>query len=983
MDDKAQKNKFQGTLNLPQTDFSIRANASIKEPEILKRWDDENIAQKATEKNSGSKKFILHDGPPYANGNLHIGHALTYVLKDIVCKAKRMQGFHAPLVPGWDCHGLPIELKVTTERGLEKDRNSIDRITFKKYCREYAKHWISVQTKELKELGKLADYDHAYLTMSPSYESFTVRALAKFIEQGYIERKLKTVPWCGSCQTVLATAEIEYKDRKDPSIYVQFPLPDQTARMTFPFLFEKKPNLRLSFLVWTTTPWTLPLNRAVVLNPSAVYVVLQGKEENQAIIVARELADKLCALVGIEKFELAEADSVVFKNKQAEHPFIDGQLVPVLLDDSVMVSEGTACMHSAPGCGPEDYLLGVKNGLEIYSPLSDDGRYTKGILPTELEGKSITEAQGWVIQTLLDKGNLLHKASISHSYPHCWRCRNGLMFRATSQWFCDLQKNDLVKRSRQEIENITFIPERGEARLDSFIANRSEWCISRQRQWGVPIPAILCSECGWSFLQADFVNKVADYVAKEGVEFWDRMTAELLVELGLLPTDFACGDCKNKNLSRFKLERDILDVWFDSGVSSYAVLAQDQKNLGVPADAYFEGSDQHRGWFQSSLLCGMVIFGQAPMKTIATHGFIVDEQKRKMSKSVGNVIAPGDIMTKYSRDILRLWVAGADFEGDLVISEKLLQNVAEVYKKIRNTCRFMVANLYDFDIATDAIEIDQMWALDQYALSTVHELDKKVRAAYDAYNFSGVVQAINNYCTNELSAVYLDILKDRLYVEKADGLARRSAQTALYHILDCMTHLLAPVLSFLSEELSDFYQKNKQASIHLQDMPQIVDVWELLKHNLTGDAARVYGPTQNDATAVYATQKQGQWNMLIALRAAVLKAIEPLREQSIVKHPYEAVVSLYIDPVSDEGALFESFMQELAAKEDIVRFFKDWLIVSHVTMLDSARDCGQSGLPWLAVRVERAQGTKCPRCWQWTDSRHVDGLCGRCEQVVG
>ncbi len=961
MDDKAQKSKFQETLNLQRTDFSIRANAQIKEPEILKRWDDEHIAQKATEKNSGSKKFILHDGPPYANGHLHLGHALTYVLKDIVCKAKRMQGFHAPLVPGWDCHGLPIELKVTTERGLENNRDSVDRITFKKYCREYAEHWIQVQTKELKELGKLADFAHPYLTMSPSYESLTVRALAKFIEQGYIERKLKTVPWCASCQTVLATAEIEYKDRKDPSIYVQFPLPSQTARTIFPFLFEKKPDLHLSFLVWTTTPWTLPLNRAVVLNPSAVYAVLQGKTENQGIIVAKDLADKLCAQIGIEKIELAEADAVVFKGKQAEHPFIQGLQVPVLLDDSVLVSEGTACMHSAPGCGPEDYLLGIKNGLEIYSPLSDDGRYTKGILPTELEGKSIADGQGWVIQTLIDNGRLFHKASISHSYPHCWRCRNGLMFRATSQWFCDLQKNDLVKRSLEEIEKITFVPARGQARLHSFIANRSEWCISRQRQWGVPIPAILCNDCGWSFLSAEFVNNVADHVAKEGVEFWDRMAPIALVELGLLPKDFACGSCGNKNWGHFKLERDILDVWFDSGVSSYAVLSQEPKRLGVPADLYFEGSDQHRGWFQSSLLCGMIIFGHAPMRGIATHGFIVDEHKRKMSKSLGNVIAPGDIMTKYSRDILRLWVAGANFEDDLVISEKLLANVAEVYKKIRNTCRFMVANLYDFDITKDAVETNQMWAIDHYALATLHELDKKVRVCYDTYNFSGAVQAINNYCTNELSAVYLDILKDRLYVEKTDGLARRSAQTAIYNILDVLTRLLAPILSFLAEELSDFYQKGKQQSIHLQEFSPVLDIWDFLNQ----------------------ISKQGQWNMLVLLRAAVLKAIEPLREQGIIKHPYEAVVTLYVDPISDEGMLLKSFIQELEVREDKIRFFKDWLIVSNVTFVDHVQNLEQSGLPWLGVKIERAQGVKCPRCWQWTDSKHADGLCARCAMVVG
>jgi isoleucyl-tRNA synthetase len=955
MDDKAQKNPFQDTLNLPKTDFSIRANAQVKELEILAGWETDDIAQRAMIKNKGKKKFILHDGPPYANGHLHIGHAMTYILKDIVCKSKRMDGFHAPLVPGWDCHGLPIEHKVTTERGLEKDKSSIDRVELKKWCREFAANWIEIQKVELKELGKLADYKNYYSTMSPGYEASIIRSFATFVEKGYIERKLKTVPWCASCQTVLATVEIEYKDRKDPSIMVLFPLPDAAAHMTFPFLLEKKPNLKISFAVWTTTPWTLPLNRAVVLNPSAVYSVLQGRTPDEAIIVAQALADKVCAQIGIEKVELAECDSVVFDGKQAEHPFVDDLLVPLLLDDMVQISEGTACLHSAPGCGPDDYMFGVKKGLEIFSPLSPDGRYTKGIAPAELEGMAITDGMIWVLRKLTEKGRLLYKASITHSYPHCWRCLNGLMFRATSQWFCNLQKNDLVKKALGAIEKIKFTPARGQARLHAFTENRTEWCISRQRHWGTPITALLCNSCGWSFLDAAFIKKVADRVETEGIEFWDRMSFERLITEGLLDKNFACGDCGNNDSAKFTLERDILDVWFDSGVSSAAVLAKDPENLDVPADLYFEGSDQHRGWFQSSLLCGMVLFDQAPMHGIATHGYVVDEQHRKMSKSLGNGVAPSDVMKKHSRDILRLWVAAANYEDDVVISEKLLQSVAEMYRKIRNTSRFMIANLYDFDIATDAVPVEKLMELDAYALMTLKQLQDKVREHYDAYNFAAVTHALNNYCTTTLSSMYLDILKDRLYVEQPDGFARRSAQTVLYHILDVMTRLMAPVLSFLAEEISDFYQKGKAESIHLQDF-----VTEVPHRALDANA----------------------WELLETLRESVIKAIEPYREKGIVKHPYEAVVQLQIDASTDQGQALNAFKDALASREDAVRFFKDWFIVSDVQFVDALAESAPSSLAWAGIAVDRAQGVKCPRCWQWTASSHEAGLCVRCNDVL-
>jgi len=984
-DQNAPKNPFQDTLNLPKTEFPIRAHAQQKEPEILKRWEESDLYTQASIKNKGGKRFVLHDGPPFANGHLHMGHALSYILKDIVCKAKRMEGYHVNLLPGWDCHGLPIELKVTTEKGIEKDRSSMDRVTFKKYCREFAQQWIAIQDKELKELGKLADYKHAYLTMNPGYEASILRAFATFVEKGYIERKLKTVPWCASCQTVLATAEIEYKDRSDPSLYVLFPLPDQTAQAIFPWLFEKNPKLSLHLAVWTTTPWTLPLNRAVVLNPSAVYQVVQGRTPDEAFIVAKERAQAVCSDVGLPHIELAECDSVVFENRTVQHPFITDFLVPVLLDEMVQIADGTACLHSAPGCGPEDYLLGVKNGLDIFSPLSPDGRYTKGIQPETLEGMSIAEAQGAVIEILKNNNHLLFKGSIKHSYPHCWRCRKGLMFRATNQWFCDLNRHDLIQRALDAIEKITFVPERGKARLHSFISSRSEWCISRQRQWGVPITALICNQCGWSLLNADMIRAVADRVAKEGIEFWDRMTPALLEKENIISGPCTCQVCGNNNPEQFSLERDILDVWFDSGTSSYAVLVNGEVDLGgVPADAYFEGSDQHRGWFQSSLLCGMVLYDHAPMKTIITHGFIIDEHKRKMSKSLGNGIAPDEVMTKFSRDILRLWVAGADFEDDMVMSEKLLVNVSEMYRKIRNTLRFLIANIYDFDITTDAVEVVDMCALDQYALARLHDLSVNVRQAYDAYHFSAVVQSINEYCTNDLSAVYLDILKDRLYVEKPTSQIRRSAQTVLYHILDVLTHLLAPTLSFLAEETSDYYQKGKTESIHLQDFPAVLDVWSHLATTMVKEYPLHQSGPQARESADFVVAKQGQWVMLEMLRTAVLKAIEVRREQGTIKHSYESHVTIWLDPTSKEYELFNVLRQELHQRnEDVLRFLKDWFIVSTVTLVTEPGSLDSSLVEWARVAVEHAHGTKCPRCWRWDLTQHADNLCMRCHSVVG
>ncbi len=978
------KNPYQDTLNLKKTEFPIRANAATKEPELLEAWKEQKLDAKTWTENSDKKKFVLHDGPPYANGNIHLGHVLNKTLKDIIAKFKRMSGFHVPVKPGWDCHGLPIELKVAAElKAAGKDE--VSKREFKKHCREYADKWIKTQKKEFEDLGVFMDWQHPYITMAPEYEGSILKAFAKFVQGGYIERKGKTVPWCASCQTVLASAEIEHKDRKDPSIYVNFPIGKDLAKEKFTKLLEQNPNLDISFLVWTTTPWTLPLNRAVVLNPKAKYVLLQGTDANKAFIVAKDLADKICGILKIDKKVLAEFDSKEFENKKIEHPFIENITIPVLLDNMVLLQEGTACLHSAPGCGPEDYILGIKNKLEIFSPLSSDGKYTKGIQPEELEDMPIIEGQIWVLRKLIELGRLQHKVSIRHSYPHCWRCHNGLMFRATDQWFCDLNKNDLVEKTLKEIEKLKFIPDWGKERLHAFVSNRSEWCISRQRAWGVPIPALLCKKCDNAYLDASFVEKIADCVTKDGIEFWDDLTFEQMQELSFLPKDFSCKSCGNKDFKEFRKETDILDVWFDSGVSHYAVLDKDPKNLGVPADLYLEGSDQHRGWFQSSLLSSMIINHKSPTKAFLTHGFIVDEKGHKMSKSVGNVIAPDKIIKKYSRDILRLWVAASDYQNDISLSENILKNVSEVYRKIRNTSRFMVSSLYDFDIKKDAVSFDKLLKIDQYALANLDQINKKVLDCYGNYNFVGVVQTINNYCTNDLSAVYLDIAKDRLYIEKADGNLRRSAQTVIYNILDTLTRLIAPVLSFLAEEISDFYQKDKKDSIHLQHFAQVIDVWEVLGKNslMFHEVAMQDGlkfPTAQSST--YAMGMQNVWNILQELRDAVLKSIEQKRVSGLVKHSLEAKVKLYLDPKNEQVKVLQDFINNLKTSEDLTRFFKDWFIVSQFEFANSIDDLDKTELPWAFVSVDHADGVKCPRCWQWSVTEDPTELCDRCKKVL-
>jgi isoleucyl-tRNA synthetase len=995
----SEKNKnYRDTLNLPQTDFPMRAGAQITEPKILEGWERDDLYHRSIKENQDSDKFVYHDGPPYANGHIHIGHAFGKILRDIVCKSERMFGKRVYFTPGWDCHGLPIEFKVSEEKGWDKTETPVDPLELKKECRAYASGWIEIQREEFKRLGIIADWENPYVTMSPEYEASILQGFAKFVEGGYIERRERTVPWCPSCNTTLAAAEIEHKDRDDNSCYVLFKVEDESAKK-----IDAAKGLELSFLVWTTTPWTLPLNRGLMLLESAEYAVVK-KDENSAFILAKDLVEKVCKKAGINPEVLAVFKGSYFKDVKALHPTEQGRVVPVVYDSMVSLSDGTAVVHTAPGCGPEDYLVGVKNKLEIYSPISEKGLYTEGVFPAELKGMHVFKGQAWMLEYLEKSGALFLKETLNHSYPYCWRCHKPLIFRATKQWFCNLDKNDLVRKSLEEIDNISFSPEWGKTRLQAFVGTRTEWCISRQRQWGVPITALKCGDCKESaHLTKELVLSVAENVAKDGIEYWDTVSVDQLKKDGAIPADLKCEKCSGSN---FVKEQDILDVWFDSGVSNFAVLAKDPAQ-GVPADLYLEGSDQHRGWFQSSLFASMIINGHTPTKAILTHGFVVDKNRRKMSKSVGNVVAPDEIIKKYSVDVLRLWTATADYETDIAISEQIISTTFEAYRKIRNTCKFMLSNLYDFDEAIncvpskaacapapyngkfDGFEVVEpdgkqkeisLTTVDRMILGKLVTISRDIKKAYKEHQFSLIFNRLNTFCVNDLSAEYLDIVKDRLYVEAQSGNIRRSAQMTIDIILGTITRLMAPILSFLAEEVSNHHHKKIEgceieniSSIHLQTFVDENEIEELVN---AWDAEFVGGtPHKKHDISKF-------WSSLENLRAQVFKAIETKRETGEIKHSLESCVSIFIDEKDENGKRLLDLLPGFEKFEGQNRFLTDWLIVSDLKIVESPDGLEKTGLDWLSVSAKHAAGTKCPRCWHWEETDCPDDLCTRCKELL-
>lgn len=954
--DTQTKQSYENTLNLPRTDFPIRAQSAVYDPQVLARWAEQDLYRKTFEHNAGKSKFILHDGPPYANGDIHLGHAYNKILKDIYIKYERMNGKHAPCIPGWDCHGLPIELKVTTQHP------TLGGAELKKACREYAQNWIEVQRESFKKLGVLMDFARPYATMDHGYEASIVRAFGQFVKKGYIQKKLKTVPWCASCQTVLAAAEIEYQERKDPSVYVLFPLQAQDVAKLVPSLLDKKVGL----LVWTTTPWTLPLNRAVVIHPKAKYAVVQS--EDQYFIVAADLVEKLSVLMEKPMQKVAELSPDELVGLHVQHPFIDN-IVPVIADGMVSLEDGTACVHSAPGCGPEDYELGVRNKLEIYSPLTADGKYSVDIKPQELVGMPVADGQFWVMKKCAEVGNLFFKQNIKHSYPHCWRCRNGLIFRATVQWFCDLSKNNLQEKAVAAIDSISMVPEKSNNRFKAAVGGRLEWCLSRQRAWGVPIPALMCVDSDYVYATPEFIEKVAQGIEQNGIEYWDTVDISQIA-----PADLKCPKTGSTN---FIKEKDILDVWFESGVSHYAVL-KDNPTQAIPANMYLEGKDQHRAWFQSALLTGLVLEDQAPMKEIVTHGFTVDDKGRKMSKSLGNVVSPQELIDQLGTDGLRLWVTSNDCDSDPVVSKVLLHNVSEVYRKIRNTCRFLISNLYDFDISKDAVAHDQLLEIDKYALYQLQVVNFKLHAAYQKRDLAAVYHELADYCVKELSALYLDIIKDRLYVEKADSLKRRSAQTVCWYILDTLNHLMAPILSITSELISDHYVRNKTQSVHLNNMTDLSKFDVLFKDAKYRSLDLPEYIIREDKLLTQEQFEVGVWGRLRDIRSHILRILEQKRNEEVIKHSRDAQVTLFVDTDFAGYEQVQAFKKLLEQSgQSFTDFLEEFCIVSQARYEQQ----GDAIVPGLYISVDKAEGQKCARCWQFKKLQSED-LCLRCFDIV-
>ncbi|ACH40642.1 isoleucyl-tRNA synthetase [Citrifermentans bemidjiense Bem] len=922
---------YKETLNLPQTNFPMKGNLPQREPEMLKHWEQVEIDKKIEEAGKSKPRYVLHDGPPYANGHIHIGHALNKILKDIVLKSKRMEGFAAPYVPGWDCHGLPIELQV--EKNLGSKKHEISKLEMRKLCREYAAKFVAIQRAEFERLGIFGEWDTPYLTMNASYEGAIARELARFAENGGLYKGKKPVHWCSSCGTALAEAEVEYADHKSPSVFVKFPLKEELGSVV-PELAGKK----ASMVIWTTTPWTLPANLAIAIHPDLDYVALK-LESGDVVIVADGLKESFLKEIGAEGELLAKFPSRLLEKRLARHPFYEQDSV-ILLGEHVTLEAGTGCVHTAPGHGQEDYELGLKEGLDIYNPVDNRGRFYENI--QFFGGQFVFDANKNVIEKLIEVGALLGQKEISHSYPHCWRCKKPIIFRATEQWFISMERNDLRGKALEAINSVNWIPKWGRERIYGMIENRPDWCVSRQRSWGVPITAFYCKSCGNVLADGKIMHQIADLFAEHTSDIWYDWEASRF-----LPEGTCCPSCGK---SEFDKETDILDVWFDSGVSHAAVLEL-RDNLSSPADMYLEGSDQHRGWFHSSLLASVGTRGRAPYKNVLTHGFVMDGAGRKMSKSVGNVVAPEDVIKKFGGDVLRLWVAAQDYRDDLRISQEILTRLSESYRRIRNTCRYILGNINDFNPDTDLVAYADMPELDRWAMHQLELLKEKVLASYKDSEFHILYHAVNGFCTVEMSAFYLDILKDRVYTSKSSSVARRSGQTVMYLILDALVRMVAPVLSFTAEEVWAEMPGTRESSVHLAQFPALA-------------------PEVKDEALAQ------RWEKIIKVRAEVSKALELARVKKVIGHSLDAAVA--IKASGDTEALLKEFAGELA----------QIFIVSKAEL--AAQVGGEvyqaEGIEGLEVGVTAAPGEKCERCWCYDeqigqDSEHPT-LCPKCLAAV-
>ena len=930
---------YKATLNLPKTDFPMKANLTVAEPRMLAWWEEIGIYKRLRQVAADRPLWILHDGPPYANGHIHLGHVLNKVLKDVIVKSRSMAGFNAVYVPGWDCHGLPIEHQVDRMLGLDQPgvdvRRAMDPVEKIRRCREYALKFIDIQREEFKRLGVFGDWDHPYMTMAPAYEGVIVREFGRLVGRGLVHKGLKPVHWCMHCKTALAQAEVEYEDERAPSVYVRFPLVGPLPAVPS----APKPSLA----IWTTTPWTLPANLAIAVHPEEDYVALEGRGET--LIVAAKLADTFAALAGLERpRRLATIPGQALAGLEYRHAWIDrtGTVAPAPF---VAMDTGTGLVHIAPGHGEEDYELGRALGLRIYNPVDDDGRFTPEV--EHFAGLTVWEANPRIVAHLQAHGALIAQIPFAHTYPHCWRCKNATLFRATEQWFAALDKQALRERTLNAIRrNVQWVPPWGEDRIYNMIAHRPDWTLSRQRVWGVPIVAVYCDRCGRLLLDEPVIEHVAElFGAGRGIEEW-----YLRSETELLPAGTRCAGCGGDG---FRKETDTLDVWFDSGCSHAAVL-ETRPELHWPAEMYIEGSDQHRGWFHSSLLESMATRGQPPYRTVLTHGFFVDGEGRKMSKSLGNVIALDDLLPKYGAEILRLWVAAEDYTEDIRVSWEILDRLADAYRRIRNTFRFLLGNLADFDGRRDRQPYLALEEEDRFILDRLARLVDRVTRAYEEYQFHTAFHAVHNFCAVDLSALYLDVVKDRLYTSAPADPRRRAAQTVCYEVFGALARLMAPLMTFTAEEAWRHLPGTRSESVHLERFPEVPLEWldDTLKR---------------------------EWDRLLEVRREVAKALELARSRKLIGSGLEAAVRITSAP-EDLPAL-------LRAKRPMLQTL---FIVSGVELEPGAPGAvhyESQEIPGLVIDVDRAPGDKCERCWMRRPTVGASpahpSLCDRCVAVVG
>ena len=923
---------YKSTLNLPRTSFSMKANLANKEPMRLKKWINEDVYQQVRDARSGCEKFILHDGPPYANGDIHVGHAVNKILKDIVIKSKTLDGFDAPYVPGWDCHGLPIELQV--EKKIGKAGDKVDANAFRKACRKYANNQVTRQKKDFIRLGIHGDWDNPYLTMNFDYEANMVRTLSRIISNKHLSKGFKPVHWCCDCRSALAEAEVEYKDKLSPAIDVKFKVRDTS-------LWEKAfeyNNLNEStyIVIWTTTPWTLPANQAIAFGEDIEYVLVELVDFNENIIVAKELLETLLIRSDIQNINiLSTIKGTKFSNLKAEHPFYN-RVVPLLPGEHVTIDSGTGLVHTAPAHGVEDFMLGKEFNLPLENPVNANGCYIEGT--DNFAGEFVFKANDRVVDLLSEKNRLLHSRKYEHSYPHCWRHKSPLIFRATPQWFISMDKANLRASAETAIKSVSWVPNWGQNRIEAMMDGRPDWCISRQRTWGVPIPLFVHKETNELHPNTtDIMEKVADKIEKGGVEAW-----------------FNSSDNEYINdYSDYVRVTDTLDVWFDSGVSNACVL-DENKEIAFPADLYLEGSDQHRGWFQTSLLVSLASKAKTPYKQVLTHGFTVDAEGKKMSKSLGNVVSPQDIMKTLGADILRLWVASTDYRSEMTVSDEILKRTADKYRRIRNTARYLLSNLNDFDPVSDLVDFNDMVVLDRWAIAKAHKVQGEIISAYTDYQFHNVTQLIHHFCSIDMGSFYLDVTKDRQYTAKSNGLARKSAQTAMYHIIRALVVWMSPVLSYTSDEIMDAIPMCKEKNIFTEKWYDSLCAFE--SEELMGLKF---------------------WDDILLVRDDINKIIEQERISGSLGSSLEACIIVYAEGEHYERLklLGDELRFVLMCSSAEVRLLKD---APDKALL--SEECG------LKVLINASLDSKCARCWHrrsdvGKNENHID-ICGRCIENI-